>query len=590
MRLSANPDLRAPRSLVLVCAVVTAVIWGVLAWQKGPIGASLGDTDDAMRMVLVRSLLSGQGWYDQFLPRLQPPVGVWLHWSRLLDGALAALIWVLRSVTSPARAELAVRFAWPMLWIFPAVLCGLSLARRLGDRAAVMVTAILMLFATRLFVQFLPGRVDHHNLQIVLILASVTASLYASRRPAYAALSGAASGLGLAIGLEALMFHALVGASFALRLAQDRDEARASRAYGLGLALATAAFFAVQTPPWRWSLSFCDEIGLNLVAAVAAAGLGLALAAVLSGHVSARMRLSMIGLAGMVAVAIYLGLGPQCVHGPFVALDPRIRPFWFDRIQEIQSWRSTIVGDRPGAIRQMVMAALGMAAGIALLSRRGRKTDAGIVLVFFCVVAAAFATASARRMEAYLFWFGIPILGAALSVAARIWLRDLLAPTLIVSMALAPDVAGAIAVSVSNLAFGRPRVVHAAPIDKCFLTGAYAHLAQLPAGLVLSETDLGPFILAATADEVLAAPYHRMSFGILAAHDVLAVPTERAEALARATHADYVVDCPPYPMMVAAGSFGAALRAGTTPPWLQRLSKRNETLQIYRLTTAAHAR
>ena len=37
------------------------------------------------------------------------------------------------------------------------------------------------------------------------------------------ALAGVGSGLGLAVGLEAIAFHALVGAAFVLNLARDRQ-------------------------------------------------------------------------------------------------------------------------------------------------------------------------------------------------------------------------------------------------------------------------------------------------------------------------------------------------------------------------------
>jgi hypothetical protein len=585
MRLSANPDLGAPRRLLLTAAGVTLVAAAVLARQRGHIGASLGDTDDAMRMVLVRALLSGQGWFDQLVARLQPPEGAYLHWSRFIDGGLASLIWLGRRLTTADRAELVVRFAWPLVWIFPAVLAGLAIAKTLGERAAVMATGILMVLTMRLFIQFTPGRVDHHNVQIVLVLASLAMALRASRRPRWAALSGVASGLGLAIGLEALIFHALVGASFALRLAQDRDEAKAVRAYGLALAAATVVFFAIETAPWRWSMSFCDEIGLNLVGAVAFAGTGMALVSTVGQRLSALARTTVIGLVGLTATAIYLGLDPSCIHGPFAALDPRVRPFWFDRIQEIQGWRTTISSDRDGALRQIVMGALCLAAG-SYLWIRGRKTDPGAILVLLSILAATLATASARRMEAYLFWIGLPVLGAALSVAARRRLSDLLLPTLAVTLLLSPGAVAGAATAAADLVLGRPRPGPLSATGRCFATRAYAHLAMLPAGLVVSETDLGPFILASTQDSALAAPYHRMSIGIMAAHNVLAASPQRAELLALAAHSTYVVDCPPYPMMVGAGSLGEALRQGKTPAWLQRLTAPSEVLQIYRVRPA----
>ena len=52
-------------------------------------------TDDAMRLVEVRDLIAGQGWFDLTQYRLDPP-GLPMHWSRVIDAPLAAIILMLR--------------------------------------------------------------------------------------------------------------------------------------------------------------------------------------------------------------------------------------------------------------------------------------------------------------------------------------------------------------------------------------------------------------------------------------------------------------------------------------------------------------
>src|SRR6185369_17956467 len=79
-------------------------------WGSAKVPGTLGDTDDALRLVLVRDLLSGHaGWWDQHFTRLQPPLGMDLHWSRLVDGGLALLESGFRLFLQPAQAELATR-------------------------------------------------------------------------------------------------------------------------------------------------------------------------------------------------------------------------------------------------------------------------------------------------------------------------------------------------------------------------------------------------------------------------------------------------------------------------------------------------
>src|SRR5690606_28265498 len=50
------------------------------------------DNDDIMRLVQVRDLLAGQGWFDLMQYRLGLEGGILMHWSRLVDLPIAALI------------------------------------------------------------------------------------------------------------------------------------------------------------------------------------------------------------------------------------------------------------------------------------------------------------------------------------------------------------------------------------------------------------------------------------------------------------------------------------------------------------------
>src|SRR5262245_42829206 len=60
---------------LILCASFIYQRWGAIRWF------GLGDTDDNMRMMQVRGLLHGQGWFDLAQHRL---VGSNIHWSRLV--------------------------------------------------------------------------------------------------------------------------------------------------------------------------------------------------------------------------------------------------------------------------------------------------------------------------------------------------------------------------------------------------------------------------------------------------------------------------------------------------------------------------
>jgi hypothetical protein len=133
---------------------------------------------------------------------------------------------------------------------------------------------------------------------------------------------------------------------------------------------------------------------------------------------------------------------------------------------------------------------------------------------------------------------------------------------------------------------------HPAPADYCFNTGAYKQLAAAgPPGLVLSEIDLGPFVLAHTKDSALSAPYHRMSWGILKARSVLAAPVDKAAPLARQLAVSYVLECRVHSRHadrdnLPKDALQTRLDAGKPPAWLQPLSPPNAPLQAYHVLPA----
>jgi hypothetical protein len=64
---------------------------------------------------------------------------------------------------------------------------------------------------------------------------------------------------------------------------------------------------------------------------------------------------------------------------------------------------------------------------------------------------------------------------------------------------------------------------HTAQADTapCYRSSTLRQLSTLPSGLVASDIDLGPFIVATTSHRVVAATYHRLDKGILANEVIL---------------------------------------------------------------------
>ena len=70
------------------------------------------DPDSFLRLVQVRDLLAGQGWFDLVQHRMDPPGGALIHWSRLIDAPIAGLILLGNLFGDGERFALT---AWPLL-------------------------------------------------------------------------------------------------------------------------------------------------------------------------------------------------------------------------------------------------------------------------------------------------------------------------------------------------------------------------------------------------------------------------------------------------------------------------------------------
>ncbi len=602
-----SPDFGTRWRLVFLALAVTVAmaVWlGVINWDN--LDSGYGDTDDATRLVAVRALLGGQGWWNQMVTRFQPPTGLWMHWSRLLDGGIAGLDRLFRLALSAEDAEFATRFTWPLLWIFPAALAALASAQRLGrgvvNNAAVIVCAVILASDLYLYVQFRPGRIDHHDVQMTCAFLALAGATLPSRVRG-AVLAGVATGIGMAVGLESLVFSAAIGAMLALRFGFYREQAKAAQAYGVALAATTTIAFAVQTPPWRWGVEACDMLSWNLVAAVLVAGLGLAAVARFAAGLPWAARLGLLAGLGVASGGVYLALYPNCLHGFFADVDPRIRPIWLNYVQEVRPINMVLKRNLADGVERIAPWALGGVAWLLLGLRAEHRRDFAYWLNGLCLALGIAAAASAIRMTGYAEWFAVPIVAAAAAeVLAWSGYRNWLAVVLAAAVA-SPVTASGLASQATNrivpLLPSRTHVkpgTHATarkkptPVDRCFDINSFDTLDDVePAGIVLGEVDLGPFVLANTDHSALAGPYHRMSWGILRAHAILKAPADGASAdLARQAGIGYVLECRMHAghgdrADMARTALQKRLDAGQPPSWLQPLSVRTDPLQAYRV-------
>ncbi len=507
------------------------------------------DTDSAMRLAGVRDLLQGQSWFDTSQHRMNTPYGLPMHWSRLVDAPLALLARV---------SEKFALIAWP-LGLFAGMLLGLSrIAAALGGQRAALAVLVLALLGSAIWPPFMPGDIDHHGLQLVMMLTVLLALV--ERR---AVLCAIAVALGLGVGLEVLPYAALACLVAALWL---RDDAGAARRFGATLAaLALVLLFVTTASAYRFT-PVCDTYSLFYAVLLAAGGAGVAAISYLPRHRLAALAALVLGLLALAGC-----VGPSCLAGPYAGMDAAMQAIFLARINEARPvWQFWAMS--PGeVVGGYVYAAFALVMTCAAPPSRGRN-----LVLLFGAAALLVATLQVRAVP-FAVMFALPGLAAAL--AGRIRNPVLLALAVLVGSSAAFTVA-------ASLAEGRAVEARARRFDAqlaCSGPEAMTLLKALPPGRVAGFVDQGPAILAYTPDSAIAGPYHRDAAGILDSYAIFAGANPRA-VLARRGIA-YVMTCraaPDWDFYKARGGLVAQLAAGATPDWLVPAGRSGD-VTVYRV-------
>jgi hypothetical protein len=580
---------RQPNFALLLGLAWLLVVFQLLAQSWAETAQTLLDTDDAMRLAQLRDWLAGRGWYDLTQPRVQPPVGYESHWSRLIDAGLAGTLWIFGLIFDPALAERLMRTTWPMLWLLPTMAGTAAIAWRIAGREAALIALLLALVGLPAFHQFRPGRIDHHNVQIALSVLAVAATVWSDRVRWAAYAAGAVTGLALAIGLECLPYLLVCAAAFAVRFVVDRNGSQAAADYGLALAASSIAAFLTIVEPGHWGRGVCDAIALNWVALVLAGGVGLWLGGTRFASDVMPIRLGWAAATAGVAVGLFLWIEPRCLKGPYAMMDPQVWAIWLAHVREMQPLIPLLAKSPLTAIAIGTFPVAALLAALVLLRSPAMRCDFGYLAASAALAAGFLTTLAAIKAYSYATWLGMPLVAAfALHLFAALRLQNLV-PRFAVGLLLTPAALSIGAISIANAAGLDDRETFTRPErEACLKTENYAPLRRLPPGLVAADIDFGPFLLALTPHSILAAPYHRLSSGILAGHAAFAAPPDEARRTLRRLGVAYVITCGPRPPNglvgpALAASLWGRLLAHDVPAWLEPVGPPDQLFNVYRV-------
>lgn len=568
------------RRALLVWVVIATVYliqrWPQIHWLV------LNDTDDNMRLMQVRGLLGGQGWYDLRQYRLDPPAGIDIHWSRLVDLPIAGLFLLFKPFTGTALAERLACGIAPLLPLGIVLVAIAATVRRLVAPQA-WALAILFLFGcSATLPMFMPMRIDHHGWQLACLSVTV-AGLADPRKGRGGALVGISSAVSLTIGLELLPYCAMAGGLVALRWVWDPAEARRLAVYGATLAGGSALGFVAFASNANYAMR-CDAL-TPVWLSVTVAG-GAALFALSRLPLESRIaRLAAGAAVGAVIAGGFAVLFPKCLSRPEGVSD-ELANLWLNNVREAKP-----IYKHPLriAVPIAVVPALGLL-GACLACWRARRNPEQLAgwaaIALFTAFAGAMLLWQIRAGPAaqllaiagevalawmILTWFvrrrssAIKVAGAVLAMV--LLLAGLFSATLIQRLRLDPP-------------DRRTLVVNRASA-RCMSISALAELNRIPAATMFTHVDLGPRLIVGTHHNGITGPYHRNEQPILDVHHAFQGSADAFREIARRHGATYLLVCPNLAETTlyrarAPEGFYAQLAKGQVPAWLEPvpLSKR----------------
>jgi hypothetical protein len=517
------------------------------------------DNDDVMRLVEVRDLLSGQSWFDPMQYRLGLAGGTLMHWSRLIDLPIALLIRLFSHVVPSEQAEALALLVWPLSLVVALMTAMAVAARRIGNavtmHVVLMLTAVFCITSNR----FLPGSIDHHNVQMVLAAIMAAGLLDPSRGRISHAVAGLAAAAAIAIGAETTplvaVACALVGVIWVV---EGAAYAAAVRAFSLTLLFVLSGLFFATVPPARYADVTCDSLSIGFYAIVGIGAASLFIASYLAGSAGLRARIAAIAVTGILVLGTALVIAPQCLQNPLNDLDPLLRTLWLDGVTEAQSFRQQLAVDPEGFGAFYAVGFFGLCVCMFRILGRDRVRSHAILLALLGI--SYFVGLVQIRGTAFSNLYSILPLSLLIADLRRqandepehLGASLVFALTAILSVPSVWAIGGVFFVEGTAGVTNRMKSLMAptevaadAPVD-CDMPAAYEALAKLPPTTVAASSDIGPEILRFTRHRALTGPYHRNQGGMLTELHIGLAEPEEAAAFLRGAGVGILAFCPDY--------------------------------------------
>jgi hypothetical protein len=545
------------------------------------------DVDDVLRAVQIRQLLAHGSWFDLTISGIDMPGPYLSPWSRLVDLPYVLLTLVLRTVTSEANAIWwAFRIWQPLLLLMFCVLWVSTAARLSGSDRVVEPLHVVAAFSMMPLTlwEFSPGRIDHHNVQIVVLMLALFGISRWSAIGGF--LAGVACGLSFVIGLELapVLLILLVGPGLAW-IGGVAGSQRVQIFVSVGLAVTTllAGFFLLG--PTRLFATECDAFSAPFVTAFLGYALITVVVVATIRSPNAYLRFTALALPAVGLVVALAVFYPDCLRGPYHGIDPLVRSLWLERVQQEKSFLDFY---RVGELIKIVCLGLPVVVAIGALPRllqRWRQGDAAFVIVFavavLLVILTFLQTRFIRFPAAFVMLF-LPLVWGEVKLGLRT------TRIMVLSGAAVTLLGGAILTKVQPFEPFRPNLLDYLALDLCTDIDASPFASNSP-GRIVAPSSLGLFLLDRLPPgmTVNSIPFHRAAPGMRRMYDVF-TSTESETRRAAAEPFDYLAVCR-YPMVAEIPNdtmFAVLTRGGDWPGLIPIFDSASSALRLFKIDHA----
>lgn len=519
----------------------------------------MADIDDNVRRIQINDLLSDGEWYDRRLPGV---IDYTSHWSRIVDAPYYLLTKGLSLFMPNDEAALWAERLVPLGLLIVFICAFTAIIRRMASLANPSDPTILTLILTPILalaavLEFVPGRIDHHNFQILCVMFMAWGLLPKyddQRRDLRAITIGLAIIISLSIGLETLPIILALLSVLVINAALGKSRPQyLCRHIGLTLFLVTVPFSLITLGLKDSTEAHCDAISAPWIIALSLGGFWLWLGTrnwSLKGDqggsriACVTKRLFIFGVGSVIVLAITLWLFPKCLGGPFEMASPLARKLWLDGFGQEKSIFAVFSLSRYETYVKLVFFYLILSAILAFVLAPHYKHWPNALKIFaiITIISVVFVIIQIRhiRLTAVLISLFVPMAVTQYRFSKpEILARIMRLSTALYLMPLGVMIFAYLLIPKSD----DPMTAHSILRWDTCNDGDFSVLEKLPHGSIITPIGLSQFLFEQGRPHDLAAiQYQRSAKGI---HDILTVFfTDDTEAInAALAKYDYLAIC-----------------------------------------------